>query len=137
SKNLGTLTSANMNQVEVNKNYVTTGSIMYDAVYVPGGFMSVENIKTQGDAIHFINEAYRHAKTIAASNEGVDLLGVTAVQGMIQLAAPGNQTEVVSQMGVVTVKNTKEMNSFSQEFIHAIAGHRHWARENQKDWIPA
>src|SRR5690606_17313387 len=70
----GKVTSDDRQTVKVDKMFVTTGSIMYDAVYVPGGRQSAAALKAQGDAVHFINEAFRHCKAIAASSDGVDLL---------------------------------------------------------------
>jgi catalase len=34
-------------------------------------------LKTQGDAIHFIDEAFKHCKAIAATSEGVKLLAAS------------------------------------------------------------
>ncbi|MBS4032187.1 MAG: DJ-1/PfpI family protein [Clostridiales bacterium] len=44
SKNLGMLTSVYGQQLEVNKNYASAGSIMYDAVYVTGGRQCVDTL---------------------------------------------------------------------------------------------
>ncbi len=73
SKNLGMITSIDGQQLEVKKNYQTAGSIMYDAVYITGGRRCIDTLLMLGDAIHFVNEAFKHAKTISATNEGVDL----------------------------------------------------------------
>ncbi|MCK8816401.1 catalase [Natroniella sulfidigena] len=142
SKNLGMLTGVDGQQLEVNKNYVNTGSIMYDAVYIPGGRQSVDNLLQQGDALHFVNEAFKHGKTIGATNEGVDLLVISQVEG-IELAALDSQAELVSKMGIVTIRNAGDMGTieqegyFSQQFVSAIAQHRHWKRKNKKEMVPA
>ncbi len=136
SKNLGTITSADGRQVQVDRNYVTTGSIMFDAVYVPGGRQSVETLKTQGDAVHFINEAFKHAKPIGATNEGVDLLAESDMQS-VTIASPQSHAELVSDQGVVTIRNAADMSYFGRDFIQAIAEHRHWARQAQKELVPA
>jgi catalase len=53
---------------------------------VPGGADSVAALSQSGDALHFIAEAYKHAKPVAASGEGRDLIeraGVVAGPGVI------------------------------------------------------
>ncbi len=135
SKNLGMLTSVDGQQLEVNKNYVSAGSIMYDAVYITGGRQSVDTLMTHGDALHFINEGFKHAKTIGATNEGVDLLAISDIQATTFLAAPESQAQLVSEMGVVTIRNAADMGYFTEEFIKGIAMHRHWSR--QKEPVPA
>lgn len=142
SKNLGMVTSLDGQQSEVNKNYLSAGSINYDAVYVAGGRQNVDTLINQGDSVHFINEAFKHAKAIGASNEGVDLLAVSQIQG-VKLAGPETFAQLVSDLGVVTIRNAADMGNanqesyFSQQFIQAIAQHRHWVRQNQKEMIPA
>jgi catalase len=44
--------------------------------------------------------------------------------------------KVVSEKGIVTVRNSSELSSFGQEFIKQIAQHRHWDRE-EKEKVPA
>ncbi|ABR46738.1 Catalase [Alkaliphilus metalliredigens QYMF] len=136
SKNLGMLTSVDGQQLEVGKNYATTASIKYDAVYVPGGPQSINSLMMQGDALHFVNEAFKHAKAIGATNEGVDLLMASAIQG-VNMAGGNTQDQLITEMGVVTVRNVTDTNQFSQEFTNAIAQHRHWSRQNKKQMIPA
>lgn len=136
SKNQGMLTSVDGRQLEVNKNYFSAGSIMYDAVYVTGGRQCVDTLLTHGDALHFVNEAFKHAKAIGATNEGVDLLAASQIRGAT-LAKTETYAELVNELGVVTIRNAADMGYFSQKFIEAIAQHRHWIRQNQKDMVPA
>lgn len=136
SKNLGILTSAEGQQLEVGKNFVTTGSIKYDAVYVPGGQSSIDSLTKQGDALHFINEAFKHAKAIGATNEGVDLLATSSTKG-VAMAGSENQTQPVTELGVVTIRSSNDLKAFNDEFIKAIAQHRHWGRQSNKDMVPA
>lgn len=136
SKNQGMLTSVDGRQLEVNKNYVSAGSIMYDAVYVTGGRQCVDTLLKQGDARHLVSEAFKHAKAIGATNEGVDLLAASGIQG-VALAGPETHAELVTEMGVVTIRNAADMGYFSQKFIESIAQHRHWIRQSLKDMVSA
>jgi catalase len=115
------------------KTFITSGSIMYDAVFVPGGAESVATLKMQGDAIHFINEAFKHCKPIAALGEGVELLQWADLDN-IHLA--GDDNEQIADRGVVTANKTADLSSFVRDFIQAIAQHRHWDR-HMKDLVPA
>jgi catalase len=131
----GMLTSTDGQQVEVDKSHITTGSIMYDAMFVPGGKESVEAMKKQGDALHFLNEAFKHCKPIAATSEGVDLLMESSMKG-VKLAEMGATGELVEEDGVLTIRDTADLDAFNQAFIKAIAQHRHWMRE-EKMQVPA
>ena len=129
SKFKGMLKSAEGQEVEVDKTFLTAASVMYDAVYVPGGKQSVEMLKSQGDAVHFVNEAFKHCKTIAATGEGVDLLTATDIPSIT--AAEGLQFD----QGIVVSRSAADMQAFAQTLIPAIAQHRHWARQKQQ--VPA
>ena len=97
-------------QVPVDKSLLTTASVMYDAVYVPGGRTSVEALQSNSGAAHFVQEAYDHRKPIAASGEGTDLLHTAGIP-----AAPG----------VVSAESGAKV---AEPFMQAISQHRHWDR---------
>ena len=134
-------------EVEVDKSYVTTASVLFDALFVPGG-RHIEALKRQGDAVHYVNEMFKHGKAIGASDEGVELLRAARLDG-IALADSG---EVVESHGVVTVAGGEKladrvkgvvglgentgMGGFTARFLEAAAQHRHWDRE-QSEAVPA
>jgi catalase len=147
SKFLGTLEGEG-GSVEVDKIYVTTASVLFDAVFVPGGRTNVDTLKTHGDALHFIKEAFKHGKAIGATDDAVELLRAADLRG-IQLA---DSSEVVDSRGVVTVAGRESVadrvrgavggeestgtGGFASRFLQAVAQHRHWDRES-KESIPA
>jgi catalase len=133
SKFLGTLRSSDGKDMEVDKSFVTTGSIMYDAVFIPGGRESVDMLKKEGEAIHFINEAFKHCKAIAAWAEGLELL----VEADLGDATPNTPPdgEVVSEKGLVTAGSQARAEEVAKAFEKAIAMHRFWDR--LKDRVPA
>ena len=100
------LKSSSGEKLEVNQNYLTAASVMYDAVYVPGGKESINTLKMQGDAIHFINEAFRHCKPLGATGEGVELLKAANLPD-IKFAGQKSADKVVSDKGVVTSGNSE------------------------------
>jgi catalase len=130
SMNLGMITSAEGQQLEANKSYANSGSIMYDALYLAGGKQSVDCLMMHKDAKDFINDAFVHAKPIGATNESVDLLMSTDIQ-RIAIAGVDTQGQVFYDLGIVTVRNTSDLTAFNLEFINALAAHRHWMRQNQ------
>jgi catalase len=135
AKVLGTLKSSSGESVEVDKTYLTTASLMYDALFIPGGQQSVQTLQTQGDARHFVNEAFTHGKTIGAASEAIDLLARTDIEG-IAMADAQSQERIIVNQGVVTGRNGMALDAFTQHLIEAIAQHRHWDRE-EKDKVPA
>lgn len=132
SQYLGMVKTAEGDEIKIDKNYVTTGSIMYDAIYIPGGD-HIEKLKNQGKAFHFINEAYKHCKPIAASGTGVDLLAAGNFGNVLKGENGGGP---MSENGVVWMRNTGDSDNFIKKFIEAIAQHRHWMRQ-AKDSVPA
>ncbi|MFN7118172.1 MAG: DJ-1/PfpI family protein [Saprospiraceae bacterium] len=134
SKYHGMKNSANNGTIETDKTHITTASVLYDAVFIPGGRASVEKMMQQGDALHFILEAYKHYKPIGATGEGVDMLRNVFLKN-VQLAVD-EQDDVISHLGVVTVCDNSKLDDFAEAFTRAIAWHRHWEREGVES-IPA
>jgi catalase len=121
AKHLGTVKGEGGKSVEVDRSSLTTDSIEYDAIFIPGGSASVAVLKKDGEALHFVQEAYRHCKAIGATKEGMELLRACG----LDVEAPG----------VVTSEATG-MSSFPEAFIAAIAQHRHWSRADRVS-VPA
>ena len=126
AKFMGTIKGADGKEIEVDKTFLTGASVMFDAVYVPGGAKSIEALKTNGEALNFINEAFKHCKAIAATGEGVDLLKTSEVQKVM-----GSST---ADQAVITDQSS-DAKKAARLFVEAIAQHRNWAR--QKDLVPA
>ena len=133
SKFHGNIEGDNGERIETDKNHVGTGSIMYDAVFIPGG-KSIETMLKQGDVIHFINEAYKHCKPIGFTGEAFQLLLKSSV-GLEENAFA--QNEVYDAMGVVVARENKQLDIFLEKFKTAILQHRHWERGLNKEMIPA
>jgi catalase len=134
SKFLGKRKASNGEEVETDKSHITTGSIMYDAIYIPDGEKSIQALLKEGDALHFINEAFKHGKAIATSGKGIELLQKADVPGVTY--ADKTSSTVTSNKGVVTAGNDAEASEFATKFIDAIKEHRHWDRQ-EKTMVPA
>jgi catalase len=124
--------------LEADKTYKTAASVFYDAIFVPGGALSVSALEANGDAVHFIQEAYKHCKPIAAVGEAVDLVILADIEDAVLAddeAAAGGANAVVSDQGIVTSRAPKLTAELADAFVRAIAMHRHWSRDI--DAVPA
>lgn len=121
----GNIIASDNSTFKVDESYLTAASVLYDAVYVPGG-KSINALLGEANAIHFLNEAYKHCKAIAFDESAVSILDATYF---------GNNSKKsrADIPGLILIKNPeKDGNSF----INAIAQHRFWEREKQRE-IPA
>jgi catalase len=101
--------------VKIHLSLLTASSVLFDAVYVPGGEDSVAALKRDPFAEDFVLEAYKHAKAIAASGAGVRLL---------------QQADVLrSDDEAIVVSKGSASASLTANFIAAIGKHRNWQRE--------
>ena len=76
---LGTIKSKSGAAIKVDKNFLTTASVLYDAVYIPGGADSVAALINEPDAIEFVNQTFKHCKAIAAEDEVMELINKTYI----------------------------------------------------------
>jgi catalase len=132
---LGSLRGAKGEEVKIDFSFLTAASVLFDAVYIPGGEKSAEALKGEADAIHFVNEAYKHCKAIAATGAGVDVLRASYLGAVKKGKAASDGKGVVSDEGIVTGDDA-QVGKAAAEFIKAIAQHRHWSRE-KKEQVPA
>ncbi len=114
--------------LKADKTLLTTGSVIYDAVFVPGGKESAAALAGDGDVLHFINEAYKHCKAIAATGEGTDVLLAA------QITPPGGNGKSPDQAlqalgSVFAERQAEDVASVAEQFIAAIAKHRDWSRQ--------
>ena len=118
---LGAIKSASGKEITADFSFLTAASVLFDAVYVPGGAASIEMLGGEADAYHFVNEAFRHCKAIAATGEGVDFVGDTFV------------SRAKDDAGVILGEKAGKV---AGDFIAAIAQHRNWGREMTRK-VPA
>ena len=119
----GTLKDSASKEIKIDMSFLTGTSVVFDAVYVPGGEKSIKALLSEPDAIHFINEAYRHCKAIATTGKGIELINQSYVGAKLK----GGNAD--AKAGLLT-------DLKPDAFINAIAQHRFWVRE-KKDKIPA
>ncbi|OAB78669.1 catalase [Cochleicola gelatinilyticus] len=101
---------------KVDASIMTTESVLFDAVYVPGGKKSVTELLKHSKYIKFTNEAFKHCKAIAASSEAESLIDETAV------------AEYKDDKAIFIGKKP-------EDFVSAISKHRNWDRMKIADSI--
>jgi catalase len=130
---LGPATPDAGSPLEADKTYQTAASIFYDAVFVPGGAASAAALRQIGNAVHFLREAFKHHKAIAATGDAVDLLAHADLGAAMLAGSKGGQ--VSEEHGLVTVRDAGGVAALADAFVDAIAKHRHWDRRTES--VPA
>lgn len=125
---LGTVKSDDGSSAAAAKTFLTAASVLYDAVFIPGGG-HIESLKHSGDAIHFIEEAYRHFKTVGLSGNASELLTVSKISCV--------QSDSCAMAGVVLSGSSENYGQFASEFITALTEGRHFKRAEAVMSVPA
>jgi catalase len=124
---LGSLKSAKGADINADFSLLTASSVLFDAVYVPGGEKSVRALKEHVEAVEFVQEAYKHCKTIAANGAGAELIQAC---GLANGAAQAKTKEPIREEGVI-ISGDDQAGKIASVFIKAMAQHRHWSREKK------
>lgn len=115
----GTITCSEGMEHEVAAAIMTTESVLFDAVYIPGGQKSVDALMKKAKYKKFVNEAFKHCKAIAVDGEGVKLLDATHV---------GDHKDDDKAVFV---------DAKPKDFIKAVAIHRNYDRMEVAEKVPA
>jgi len=127
---LGAILSQEDQQIKVDESFLTAASVLYDAVYLPGGTNSSATLEAEANAVHFLNEAFKHCKAIAADVTAIQVLEATYFYKKL----PDEYSEeTVLREGIIVSEN---LSSLAELFIRMIAQHRFWDREVPRK-IPA
>jgi catalase len=105
----GTLKGAGGGGVDVDWSLLTVGSVLFDAVFVPGGQKSSDALAADGAAVLFVREAYKHCKAVGGGGTGVAMLKASGI------------TDAITTVPA---------------FLKATAQHRDWSREERAQRIP-
>ena len=115
-------------------------STLFDSVFVPGGAKSVETLRKNGRAVHWIREAFGHLKAIGATGEAVQFVRDAVDLPGMEFSTSG---DVVDSYGVVTaaqvqpnsfkeaVQMAKGAKDFVDAYTFAISQHKNFDRELQ------
>ena len=111
---LGTVRSVGGEDFEVDATLENSPSVLFDAVVLPDGDDAVQKLTSDGQALDFIKDQYRHGKTILALGTSSILLDKIGIPP----GAPG-----------VLMEAAAEYSTDAGELIAAIAKHRHPERD--------
>lgn len=112
----GTVSVSGGKDLKVDEPFFASASVLYDAMFVAGG----DYADAEADAVHFINEAFRHCKAIAV---------VSAAEEMVKTETYIRKADK-DDIALFFGDNT------AADFIKAIAEHRNWDREKPRK-VPA
>ena len=118
STTLGSVQPADSHAIEVDVSLEAAPAVLYDALVLPDGTDAVAALRGDGRTIEFIKDQYRHCKPILALGEGEQLLRACGIDGTLPNGQPDPGLLVVADTGAGL-----------DDFVAAIATHRHFARE--------
>ncbi|WP_269856923.1 catalase, partial [Streptomyces sp. RPT161] len=104
--------------LDVDRALPTMGSVLYDALLVPGGKQAAQTLLDDPAAVRFVEETYRHGKPIAVLGEGKQLLTAARLPAEV---LNGDGTE----QGVISADSADDI---ADAFASAIARHRFMRR---------
>ena len=113
----GTVTCDENMEHEVDAALFTTESVLFDALYIPGGKESIKTLKSEGKVFKFIHEMYKHCKAMAFDGTAKELLDMSKIE---------------------KIEEDKALfiNGQPDDFATAISQHRNWAREKDAMKLP-
>ncbi len=114
---LGKIKSIKGKDIVSDKTFFNSASVLFDAVYIVGGEQCINKLCNEMDAIHFVNEAFKHCKVIGGDSDAEKFFKLTYI---------GNSNV---DEGIIK-------NSDLSGFINAVAQHRFWEREAARK-VPA
>jgi catalase len=118
---LGNVKGAKGGALKIDQSFLTASSVLFDAVYVPGGVKGVKTLLSIQESLCFVDEAYKHCKAIAISHEGIELFNETYASKKF---SKNSTDKDKNSLGLI-------VNGTPNDFIKAIAQHRFWIREEK------
>jgi len=118
STSLGSVQPSAGDEIEVDVSLEAAPAVLYDALVVPDGDDAISTLEGDGRTLEFVKDQYRHCKPILALRGGRHLLSACG----IDLTLPDGQPDP----GLILASKT---DAGADDFVAAIAQHRHFARE--------
>src|SRR5690606_18662124 len=115
----GMLKTDSGEKIKIDSSFIATSSVLFDAVYIPAGKQSTDELKKNMEAIHFINESYKHCKAIAIEGSAKEVWEKTFPGSMMPDLPQGNDA----------LKKGIFLDSKIEDFIEGVSKHRFWERE--------
>lgn len=119
ASHLGNILSSSGKKIKADESFLTTSSVLFDAVYVPAGKQSIDALSKIPEVVEFLNQAYKHFKPIAVNKEAVELYRLS--DGYLKFHK-GLVNNLLSSEGILVDKSNKD-------FLLAVTEHRFWNRK--------
>ena len=120
----GAIVGASGKSIPVDHALMTTASVLFDGVYIPGGESSINALSDESKVHEFIEETYKHCKPIAATGAAAELLiGLSDLD-----TGETGATSLSVEAGVIT-GGDGTIAKVAAAFVKALASPRAWERE--------
>jgi protease I len=127
--------------VKVDKTLEQVSAADYDAVVLPGGQINPDLLRVEPEALKFIKEIFEAGKIVAAVCHAPWLLIETGIAkgrkmtsyksiktDLANAGAKWEDSEVVTDQGVITSRNPGDLEAFSAKIIEEVREGRHSRR---------
>lgn len=121
----GTIKSAAGGDIKVDFSLLSCDSVLFDALYLPGGKKSIDALAGNIKTFQFLNDSYKHCKPIALSGAALDLIPATDWADQV------DPTDGTTKIAGIILEKKAVSKTFTDKFVVAIANHRFWEREMQ------
>jgi catalase len=120
SSRLGTVTSESGEPFEVDATFENSPCVLFDAVVLPAGSEAVSTLMSEGHALDFVKDQYRHCKTLLVLGGSSELLEKVGIPFTLPTgeADPG-----------LLIEAQDDSYASPEAFVEAIGKHRHPSRE--------
>src|SRR5687768_4319549 len=115
---LGSVQPSAGDEIEVDVSLEAAPAVLYDALVLPDGEDAVRALDADGRTLEFIKDQYRHCKPILVFGAGKHLLSACGIDSTLPDGRPDPGLIITSDAGART-----------DDFVAAIATHRHFDRE--------
>jgi len=118
STTLGAVQPVTGDEIEIDVSLEAAPAVLYDALVLPNGADAVTTLRGDGRTLEFIKDQYRHCKPILALGESDQLLEACGIKTTLPNGDPDTGVLLASDAASVI-----------DDFVAAMAKHRHFARE--------
>jgi catalase len=118
STTLGAVQPGTGDEIEIDVSLEAAPAVLYDALVLPNGADAVTALRGDGRTLEFIKDQYRHCKPILALGESGQLLEACGIKTTLPNGDPDTGVLLASDAASVI-----------DDFVAAMAKHRHFARE--------